>query len=139
MGLSGSGKTTLAKKLKLKLLKQYNKAILCFNADKIRKEYNDWDFSMIGRNRQAIRMKKFADSADSDYVICDFICPTDELRELFSADFTIWVDTISESQYPDTDMLFVPPKVYDIRVTDQDAEKWSDIIVNHFIQYETEI
>ncbi|MEY3496043.1 MAG: hypothetical protein RJA80_265, partial [Actinomycetota bacterium] len=39
MGLPGSGKTTLAKVLADKLGAAY------FNADEVRKMFNDWDFS----------------------------------------------------------------------------------------------
>ena len=51
MGLPGSGKTTLAKKL-IPLLDA-----VWLNADEVRKEANDWDFSPDGRIRQANRMK----------------------------------------------------------------------------------
>ena len=51
MGLPGSGKTTLAKKLKSKLKADW------LNADKVRKKFNDWDFSKKGVLKQAKRMK----------------------------------------------------------------------------------
>ena len=54
MGLSGSGKTSLAKIL----TPMFNAVWL--NADKIREEVNDWDFSEQGRLKQSIRMKIFA-------------------------------------------------------------------------------
>ena len=47
MGLPGAGKTTLAEKLSKKLSAEW------INADKVRKEFNDWDFSKDGRLRQA--------------------------------------------------------------------------------------
>ena len=50
MGLPGSGKTTLASKL-VPLIKAK-----WLNADQIRSEANDWDFSIEGRKRQADRM-----------------------------------------------------------------------------------
>ena len=50
MGLPGSGKTTLANELG-PMLKAKR-----LNADKVRKEANDWDFSEEGRTRQAKRM-----------------------------------------------------------------------------------
>ena len=72
MGLPGSGKTTLSKKL-VGLIKS-----VWLNADKIRTEFNDWDFSPQGRIRQANRMKKIAQSyIDKELsIIADFVCPT---------------------------------------------------------------
>ena len=52
MGLPGSGKTTLAKLL----VPMFNAVWL--NADKVREEANDWDFSEMGRSIQANRMKR---------------------------------------------------------------------------------
>jgi adenylylsulfate kinase len=49
-GLPGSGKTTFAKKL------ISEKKIAYFNADEVRKMFNDWDFTEAGRIRQAQRM-----------------------------------------------------------------------------------
>ncbi len=57
MGLPGSGKTTLAKKLKTKLNADW------LNADKIRKKYNDWDFSKKGVLKQARRMRSLANKS----------------------------------------------------------------------------
>ena len=55
MGLPGAGKTTLSKKLS----KLIDAEII--NADKIRKEANDWDFSNEGRVRKAKRMSVLAE------------------------------------------------------------------------------
>jgi adenylylsulfate kinase len=51
------------------------------------------------------------------------------MRDNYAADFTIWVDTITEGRYEDTNLVFEPPNNYDIRVTEQDATKWSKIIL----------
>ena len=121
MGLPGSGKTTLANEL--------SKLIKCkrLNADEIRKAANDWDFSEEGRTRQAKRM---ADEAlklksEGNNVIADFICPTPEARSLFPADYIIWVDTIEEGRFDDTNKIFVKPDKYDFHVTTQDAKNWA--------------
>jgi len=127
MGLPGAGKTTLAEKLREKL-DAYNKKTVWVNADRIREEYNDWDFSEAGRVRQSNRMRELADRLDSDYAIADFVCPLSEMREIFDADYLVWVDTITEGRYNDTNKIFVPPDQYDFRVTEQNAEKWSTII-----------
>jgi len=121
MGLPGSGKTTLANELgpmfKAKRL----------NADQVRKEANDWDFSEEGRKRQAKRMANFAlqMKKDGSYVVADFICPTPEARSLFPADYIIWVDTIKEGRFDDTNKMFVKPNKYDFHVTTQDAKNWA--------------
>lgn len=129
MGLPGSGKTTLATQLHQDITNQ-QLTVEWFNADKIREEYDDWDFSEEGRLRQATRMRKLAETSTATFVISDFVCPTPELRDAFKADVTIWVDTISAGRFEDTNRVFVPPMLYDIRVTEQDCEKWSSIIIN---------
>ena len=125
MGLPGAGKTTLSKFLVEKL----NAAWL--NADEIRKKANDWDFSEEGRKRQAKRMAEHAlkYKNDGNYVVADFICPTPEARSLFPADFIIWVDTIKEGRFDDTNKMFVKPDKYDFHVTTQDAKNWAPKIL----------
>jgi energy-coupling factor transporter ATP-binding protein EcfA2 len=148
MGLPGSGKTTLASALKLYLedhgeisygraLNEFVGDLKCqvnwFNADDIRRKYNDWDFSQDGRIRQSIRMFQFSIESGGDYVICDFVAPLVEQRNNFKANWTIWVDTIKEGRYEDTNKAFVEPEQYDFRVTEQDAEKWAEFIGEHII------
>jgi len=122
IGLSGSGKTTLAKELSAKL------NIKHLNADEIRNQYNDWDFSDEGRLRQANRIKLLADNYES--VICDFIAPKEEYRKIIKADLIIWMDTVTSSNYPNTDKLFTKPNNFNYRITDKDAKKWCQIIIN---------
>lgn len=124
MGLPGSGKTTLADIL-ARLLNAKR-----LNADVIREQYNDWDFSDEGRKRQANRMKKLAkDITDKNMkVVVDFVCPTEKTREDFNADYTIWMDTIKEGRFDDTNKMFVPPKKYDFKVSHMDANMWSYLI-----------
>ena len=121
MGLPGSGKTTLANEL-APLLNAKR-----LNADEVRKEANDWDFSEEGRKRQAKRMADFALKLkiDGNYVVADFICPTPEARKLFSADFIVWVNTIKEGRFEDTNKMFIKPDKYDFHVTTQDAKNWA--------------
>ena len=125
MGLPGAGKTTLAEELAPKLKAKR------LNADEVRKAANDWDFSEEGRKRQAKRMADFALELKNqgNYVVADFICPTPEARNLFPADFVIWVDTIKEGRFDDTNQMFVKPEKYDFHVTTQNAKVWADKII----------
>ena len=131
MGLPGAGKTTLAQELRLKLWEE-GRTVSWLNADEVRKTYDDWDFSTEGRLRQSSRMKDLADQATTDYVIADFIAPLVEMRTNFKADWTVWLDTISEGRYTDTNNIFVPPDKfnYDFHVTEQNAKRWAEIIIN---------
>jgi len=156
MGLPGAGKTTLAQSLRDYLeihgdplihdLASVNYEAIpgeysltkihvdWFNADEIRKRFNDWDFSRDGRIRQSLRMAEFALKCSGAFVICDFVAPLPEMRHNFNADWTIWIDTIDSSRYEDTNQAFVPPEEYDFRITEQDAEKWASFIGKHILQ-----
>ena len=125
MGLPGAGKTTLANEL-APLLKAKR-----VNADEIRRAANDWDFSEEGRIRQSRRMAENAIKLknEGNYVIADFICPTPEARNLFPADIIIWVDTIKEGRFDDTNQMFIKPEKYDFHVTSQDAKHWASKII----------
>ena len=125
MGLPGAGKTTLADELAPRLNAKR------LNADEVRKAANDWDFSEEGRKRQAKRMADFALDLKNqgNYVVADFICPTPEARKLFPADFVIWVDTIKEGRFDDTNQMFVKPENFDFHVTTQNAKVWTDKII----------
>ena len=125
MGLPGAGKTTLASKL-VPLFKAK-----WLNADEVRKEANDWDFSDEGRKRQAKRMAEKAEKFKQEgfNVVADFVCPTPKARELFNPDFIIWVDTIKKGRFEDTNQMFVNPKNFDYHVTTQDSKKWAPLII----------
>jgi adenylylsulfate kinase len=128
MGLPNSGKTTLAKEL-TQQLRDNGKTVTWFNADAIRETYNDWDFSLEGRLRQAQRMNSLASISDSDFCICDFVAPLSQMRTIFDADYTIWVDTIKAGRFADTNKLFEPPLTVDQQIPTQDAVFWAGYII----------
>jgi adenylylsulfate kinase len=132
MGLPGSGKTTLAKALE-DLLISIGKSVVWYNADQVRAQYNDWDFSEQGRIRQSTRMRELADAADADYVICDFVAPLLVMRQNFDANYTVWMDTVVSSEYEDTNQLFVTPKKYNFCVSTKDAKNWAPQIAKHLL------
>jgi|688.fasta_scaffold282409_1 hypothetical protein len=153
MGLPGAGKTYFAERLKKYLEENstidhmplermihlewppndWSAKVDWFNADEIRKRYNDWDFSKEGRIRQSLRMFEFAIKCTGDFVICDFVAPLPEMRHNFKADWTIWIDTIEAGRYEDTNKAFTPPEVYDFRITEQNAEKWVEFVGQHIL------
>ena len=147
MGLPGAGKTYLAERLKkyieensalfhpnTETMSKSKASVEWFNADDVRKRFNDWDFSHEGRIRQSHRMRDLAEKSSADFVIVDFVAPLPEMRYNFKADWTIWLDTIDQGRYEDTNKMFTPPDVYDFRIIEQDAEKWSEFIGQHILE-----
>ena len=126
MGLPGSGKTTLA----LELTRRLAPDAVHLNADAIRQANNDWDFSAEGRIRQAKRMRTLADGIVRPYAIADFVAPLKEMRDIYNADYTVWVDTIQQGRFDDTNKLFIYPDNYNMRVTTQNAQHWAKLIVD---------
>lgn len=116
-GLPGSGKSTLAKPF-AKLINGVH-----INADAVRKEYNEWDFTPEGRNRQASRIKYLADGVvkAGKIAVADFVCPTHLTRMEFNPDYTVWMDTIKEGRFEDTNKMFQRPEYVDYHV-----EAWFD-------------
>jgi len=111
-GLPGSGKSTLAEPF-AELL-----GGVWINADKVRERYNDWDFTPEGRIRQAQRMKHLADGVvmAGKIAVADFVCPTEQARLEFDPDYTIWMDTITEGRFEDTNKMFEKPASYNYHV-----------------------
>ena len=125
MWIAGSGKTTLANKIFQKL---DNSSLL--NGDIIRKEFNDWDFSELGRERQAKRMKEKAMSLNKQWVILDFVCPKEKFRKMIDPEILIFMDTIENSRFEDTNIIFEKPKnKVEYSFTEFDSDNQSDLIV----------
>lgn len=129
MGLPGAGKTTLAAALNANLF-PYSEWL---NADRVREEYNDWDFSEDGRIRQAARMRRLADESPYQYTIIDMVAPLPEMRDIIEPNYVVFVDTIEKSRYTDTNKLFVPPESIDFHVTEQDAILWACTIAKKIL------
>jgi adenylylsulfate kinase len=108
-GLPGSGKSTFAQKL------VKDKPFAYFNADDIRKMFNDWDFTKNGRIKQAMRMAELCRIADKTSVV-DFICPYEYLRKHF--DITIFMNTINKGRYEDTNKIFEQPIKVNFEIKD---------------------
>ncbi len=116
MGLPGSGKTTFSEKM-FNVLNQVF-PVTWYNADRVRHQFDDWDFSKEGRVRQAKRMNKLANdkcnSNNLNIVIVDFIAPTAHTRSQFDADYVIWMNTIDNGRFEDTNSMFTEPRAGDV-------------------------
>jgi adenylylsulfate kinase len=119
-GLPGSGKTKLANELAR--LTGFTR----LNADYIRTFCDDWDFSYKGRLRQAKRLKRLSNKYDNS--ITDFVAPTEEIRKIFNADILVWMDTVKESKYEDTNQLFEPVHWCHYHIVTKEAKKWAKLI-----------
>lgn len=111
-GLPGSGKTILANTLNETF------EVQGLNGDDTRRHFDDWDFSYAGRIRQARRLSTIS----YDKTIIDFVAPLQEMRDTINPTFTIWMNTVQSSQYPDTDAMFEPPLITDITITSFDYD-----------------
>ena len=123
MGLPGSGKTYLAERLQPLLEAAW------YNADKVREMANDWNFSPEGRIRQSMRMRTFADfeKENNRIVICDFVCPTKDTQDNFDPDIVIWMNTIKEGRFEDTNKMFEEPIKVDFLVTEMNDKNHNEI------------
>ena len=126
-GLPGSGKSTLANKLAKKLDADH------YNADQVREMYNDWDFSEVGRQRQSERMKNLGAQSKKQWAILDFVAPKWMHRNTVNADIVIFMDTIKEGRYEDTNNLFEYPDLQDVdyRFEEYESDAQSQLIAEH--------
>lgn len=129
MGLPGSGKTWLARSLR-DILIDRGVNVLYLNADAVREQANDWDFSTQGRLRQAERMKSMSQSIDHGVVIWDMVSPLASQRQILDPDYLVWVDTIVSGRFADTNQIFEPPVQVDLVVTSKNREHWAQEIAN---------
>lgn len=129
MGLPGSGKTTLAKAL-APLLNAVH-----WNADDVRNNINkDLGFSMEDRIEQARRMGWLCDNVNQagHNAIADFVCTTEDTRAAFGECMLIYMDTIKEGRFEDTNKLFVPPRICNVKITEYNAREFSKTLAEHW-------
>ena len=128
IGLPGSGKTTLA----TVLAERINAVHL--NADYVRSTINsDLGFTTEDRIEHARRLGEMARmlSGQGLDVVVDFICPTQTTRESFGKpDLLIWMDTIKEGRFEDTNKLWEIPAHFDYRWVEYGAESQTNFIIN---------
>ena len=133
MGLPGSGKSYLCERLS----KLINATWL--NADQVRKDANDWDFSPEGRLRQSNRMRKLSEKAISEgkHALADFVCPTKKTRIDFKADFVIWMNTISKGRFEDTNKMFQAPEKneVDFVIKEKNADLYKFLVADKIENY----
>ena len=132
IGLPGSGKTTLA----AALADRINAVHL--NADYVRSTINsDLGFTIEDRIEHSRRMGEMARmlSGQGLNVVVDFICPTTETRESFGKpDILVWMNTIEEGRFEDTNKMFVKPDDFHTMFDshDMDAYQKSSYIIDKF-------
>ena len=128
-GLPGSGKTYISKCLLEHLDADH------FNADAIRAQHDDWDFSEEGRLRQVHRMKDLCRDSDKPFAIMDFVCPFTQGRQILNPDYIIFMDTIEKGRYADTNKAFQRPlkNEVDYWVEDQNGELHSEVIARELL------
>ena len=134
MGLPGSGKTTFA----LKIQSEFNKRdvkVNWYNADEVRKRFDDWDFTPEGRMRQAQRMRDLCNESDTEINMVDMVAPLPEMRTTLDADWLIWMHTIEEGRFEDTNKAFVAPDIKEVNMkfprwgTTEDAENIVNMVL----------
>ena len=131
-GLPGSGKTTLANKISQKVSATH------LNADIVRKKYSDWDFSEEGRQRQVERMLTLSKGAKTQFVVLDFVCPYENSRQKIKPNLTIFLDTISESRFENTNRIFEKPTKFmpNFHFKEKNSDEQSDLIAKALISFD---
>jgi hypothetical protein len=133
MGLPGSGKTELSKALKERI------NAIHLNADEVRATVNsDLGFAPEDRLEQARRMGEMARLISKQgvaTVIVDFVCPTDLTRAAFGKpDILVFMDTIAEGRFEDTNKMFERPTEFDATFEDHrlSPEQKATVIIKYF-------
>lgn len=134
IGLPGSGKTTLA----TALADRINAVHL--NADYVRATINsDLGFSPKDRIEHARRLGEMAKMLSSQGldVVVDFVCPTAETRAVFGKpDILIWMDTIAEGRFEDTNKLWEEPTEFDYHFTEYNSSEQVNLVIKESKLYD---
>tara|TARA_B100000212_G_scaffold337277_1_gene311856 strand:- start:53 stop:490 length:438 start_codon:yes stop_codon:yes gene_type:complete len=128
-GLPTSGKSTLAEKI-ISITGAEN--VKHINADKVRTAWSDWNFDEMSRVRQAKRMHGIANlnAIEGVNTIVDFVCPFEDYRQLPAWDYKIWMDTITEGPYEDTNKIFEKPAFHTVDLVVTSWEEVDDVAKN---------
>ena len=132
IGLPGSGKTTLATALKERI------NAIHLNADYVRATINsDLGFTIEDRIEHARRLGEMARMLEGQghTVIVDFICPTELTRAAFgNPNILIWMDTISEGRFEDTNKIWEDPQATYISFIDHQLspEEKASVVIKTF-------
>lgn len=128
-GLPTSGKSTLAEKI-ISITGTEN--VKHINADKVRTAWSDWNFDEMSRVRQAKRMHGIANlnAIEGVNTIVDFVCPFEDYRQLPAWDYKIWMDTITEGPYEDTNKIFEKPAFHTVDLVVTSWEEVDDVAKN---------
>ena len=80
-------------------------------------------------------MKDLADMYGqyNEIIICDFVCPLQKTRDQFNPDYIIFMNTIDESRYEDTNKVFEPPKKFDVEAKSKNSNYYSKMIYNEIV------
>ena len=90
------------------------------NAGGVTVSYFEWI-----KNLSRIRLGRLQKRAQENQVSSLIEGIENMTGKLFPADYVVWVDTIKEGRFDDTNKMFVKPEKYDFHVTSQDAKSWA--------------
>lgn len=108
-GFPGSGKTTLSKSL-CEIIDAVH-----LDANSIRKEYTDIDYSSEGVKNEVSRLRYLADGVvrANKIAVIDYVAPTNKIKKELGANYIVWIDIKKEIVRD----FFESPTVYNYRIS----------------------